>query len=144
MDAILLDVVCRMDELKEFLPEGLPMGMMKEFEESSRSALLVRQCFIDLRDNFRRAADPSLVVNSKGASFSPICCLLPSVAFDLARFVFCINCVMVGIYCYDTKQLMYNFVLKNSGRAIVIRKIKNLFCRLMEYNIRYDRCMIET
>ncbi|KAK4419850.1 hypothetical protein Salat_2397900 [Sesamum alatum] len=55
----------RMEELKEVLPEGLPMGMMKEFEESSRTALLVRQCFIDLRDNFRRAADPSLVVNSK-------------------------------------------------------------------------------
>ncbi|KAL0389107.1 UNVERIFIED_CONTAM: hypothetical protein Scaly_0267800 [Sesamum calycinum] len=54
-----------MEELKEVLPEGLPMGMMKEFEESSRTALLVRQCFIDLRDNFRRAADPSLVVNSK-------------------------------------------------------------------------------
>ncbi|KAL0435035.1 UNVERIFIED_CONTAM: hypothetical protein Sradi_0211400 [Sesamum radiatum] len=54
-----------MEELKEVLPEGLPMGMIKEFEESSRTALLVRQCFIDLRDNFRRAADPSLVVNSK-------------------------------------------------------------------------------
>ncbi|PIN19548.1 hypothetical protein CDL12_07779 [Handroanthus impetiginosus] len=54
-----------MEELKEVLPEGLPMGMMKEFEESSRSAVLVRQSFIDLRDNFRRVADPSLVVNSK-------------------------------------------------------------------------------
>ncbi|KAI3450268.1 hypothetical protein Pfo_006933 [Paulownia fortunei] len=54
-----------MEELKEVLPEGLPLGMVKEFEESSRSALLVRQCFIDLRDNFRRAADPSLVVKSK-------------------------------------------------------------------------------
>ncbi|KAK6163802.1 hypothetical protein DH2020_000666 [Rehmannia glutinosa] len=54
-----------MEELKEVLPEGLPLGMVKEFEESSRSALLVRQCFIDLRDNFRRAADPSLTVNCK-------------------------------------------------------------------------------
>ncbi|KAL3850551.1 hypothetical protein ACJIZ3_012433 [Penstemon smallii] len=54
-----------MEELKEFLPEGLPTGMMNEFEASSRNALLVRESFIDLRDNFRRAADPSLVVNSK-------------------------------------------------------------------------------
>ncbi|KAG8387924.1 hypothetical protein BUALT_Bualt02G0071900 [Buddleja alternifolia] len=54
-----------MEELKEALPEGLPMGMLKEFEESSRSALLVRESFINLRDNFRRAADPSFVVNSK-------------------------------------------------------------------------------
>ncbi|KAL8055882.1 hypothetical protein ABFX02_04G083800 [Erythranthe guttata] len=54
-----------MKELKEVLPEGLPMGMMKEFEESSRSALLMRQCFVDLRDNFRRAADPSLAVKPR-------------------------------------------------------------------------------
>ncbi|KAL6515888.1 hypothetical protein OROGR_019193 [Orobanche gracilis] len=54
-----------MDELKDVLPEGLPLGMVKEFEESSRSALLVRQCFIDLRDNFQQAANLSLVVNSK-------------------------------------------------------------------------------
>ncbi|CAA0824945.1 mitochondrial 28S ribosomal protein S29-related [Striga hermonthica] len=54
-----------MDELKRFLPEGLPLGMMKEFEESNRSALLVRQSFIDLRDNFCQAANPSIEVNSK-------------------------------------------------------------------------------
>ncbi|KAL6500216.1 hypothetical protein OROHE_025582 [Orobanche hederae] len=54
-----------MDELKDVLPEGLPLGMVKEFEESSRSALLVRQSFIDLRDNFQQAANLSLVVNSK-------------------------------------------------------------------------------
>ncbi|KAL2486243.1 mitochondrial 28S ribosomal protein S29-related [Abeliophyllum distichum] len=41
--------------------------MVKEFEESSRSALLIRQSFLDLRDNFRRAVDPSLVVGSKGS-----------------------------------------------------------------------------
>ncbi|KAL8531241.1 hypothetical protein ACS0TY_008025 [Phlomoides rotata] len=51
-----------MKELKEILPEGFPLGMIKEFEESCRSALMVRQCFIDLRDNFRRVVDPSLVV----------------------------------------------------------------------------------
>ncbi|KAH6814212.1 mitochondrial 28S ribosomal protein S29-like protein [Perilla frutescens var. frutescens] len=55
-----------MEELNEVLPEGLPLGMMKEFEESCRSALLVRQSFIDLRDNFRQAADPSLVAKSRG------------------------------------------------------------------------------
>ncbi|GER55138.1 mitochondrial 28S ribosomal protein S29-related [Striga asiatica] len=54
-----------MDELKRFLPEGLPLGMMKEFEESYRSALLVRQSFIDLRDNFCQAAKPSIEVNFK-------------------------------------------------------------------------------
>jgi small subunit ribosomal protein S29 len=43
------------------LPEGLPMGMVKEFEESMRSALLVRQSFLDLRDNFRRIVDPPLL-----------------------------------------------------------------------------------
>ncbi|KAH6758597.1 Pentatricopeptide repeat superfamily protein [Perilla frutescens var. frutescens] len=57
-----------MEELNEVLPEGLPLGMMKEFEESCRSALLVRQSFIDLRDNFRQAADPSLVAKSRGVS----------------------------------------------------------------------------
>ncbi|KAK4764519.1 hypothetical protein SAY87_013957 [Trapa incisa] len=47
-----------MDKLKAVLPEGLPVGMEKEFEESMRSALLVRQSFLDLRDNFRRIVDP--------------------------------------------------------------------------------------
>ncbi|KAL8531954.1 hypothetical protein ACS0TY_008527 [Phlomoides rotata] len=28
---------------------------------------MVQQCFIDLRDNFRRVVDPSLVVKSKGS-----------------------------------------------------------------------------
>lgn len=49
-----------MEGLNEVLPEGLPMGMVKEFEESMRSAVLVRQSFLDLRDNFRRVVDPSL------------------------------------------------------------------------------------
>ncbi|KAG6752519.1 28S ribosomal protein S29 [Populus alba x Populus x berolinensis] len=48
-------------ELNQMLPEGLPMGMVKEFEESMRSALLVRQSFLDLRDNFRRIVDPPLL-----------------------------------------------------------------------------------
>ncbi|KAK9126778.1 hypothetical protein Scep_015624 [Stephania cephalantha] len=48
------------EELNAVLPEGLPAGMKKEFEESMRSALLVRQSFLDLRDNFRRVVDPPL------------------------------------------------------------------------------------
>ena len=52
------------------LPEGLPTGMVKEFEESMRSALLVRQSFLDLRDNFRRVVDPSLLSSDgKGMVF---------------------------------------------------------------------------
>ncbi|KAJ9167488.1 hypothetical protein P3X46_022138 [Hevea brasiliensis] len=39
------------------LPEGLPKGMAKEFEDSMRRAVLVRQSFLDLRDNFRRIVD---------------------------------------------------------------------------------------
>ncbi|KAG6607352.1 28S ribosomal protein S29, mitochondrial, partial [Cucurbita argyrosperma subsp. sororia] len=50
-----------MEGLNEALPEGLPLGMVKEFEDSMRSALLVRQNFLDLRDNFRRVVDPSLL-----------------------------------------------------------------------------------
>ncbi|XP_021279296.1 28S ribosomal protein S29, mitochondrial [Herrania umbratica] len=46
--------------LREVLPEGLPMGMVTEFKESMRPALLVRQSFVDLRDNFRRIVDPPM------------------------------------------------------------------------------------
>uniref|UniRef100_A0A803LCX5 Small ribosomal subunit protein mS29 n=1 Tax=Chenopodium quinoa TaxID=63459 RepID=A0A803LCX5_CHEQI len=38
--------------------DGLPSGMLKEFEDTKRCALLVRQSFLDLRDNFRRIVDP--------------------------------------------------------------------------------------
>ena len=49
------------------LPERLPVGMVKEFDESMREALLVRHSFLDLRDNFRRIVDPTLQSsNSKG------------------------------------------------------------------------------
>ncbi|KAF5727300.1 28S ribosomal protein S29 mitochondrial [Tripterygium wilfordii] len=48
------------DGLNAVLPEGLPKGMVTEFEESMRRALLVRQSFLDLRDNFRRIVDPPL------------------------------------------------------------------------------------
>lgn len=48
------------NELNAVLPEGLPMGMLTEFKESLRHALLVRQSFLDLRDNFRRVVDPPL------------------------------------------------------------------------------------
>ncbi|KAF3454836.1 hypothetical protein FNV43_RR05284 [Rhamnella rubrinervis] len=57
----------KMEELNEVLPEGLPTGMVKEFDDSMRSAVLVRQIFLDLRDNFRRIVDPPLwLPNSKG------------------------------------------------------------------------------
>lgn len=56
-----------MEELNAVLPEGLPTGMVKEFDDSMRSAVLVRQSFLDLRDNFRRIVDPPLwLPNSKG------------------------------------------------------------------------------
>ncbi|XP_027336496.1 28S ribosomal protein S29, mitochondrial [Abrus precatorius] len=48
------------DALKAVLPEGLPMGMVNEFQDSMRNALLVRQSFLDLRDNFRRVVDPPM------------------------------------------------------------------------------------
>ncbi|KAK9051025.1 hypothetical protein SSX86_027650 [Deinandra increscens subsp. villosa] len=55
------------NKLEEMLPERLPVGMVKEFEESMRDALLVRHSFLDLRDNFRRLVDPPLQSsNSKG------------------------------------------------------------------------------
>lgn len=44
--------------LKAVLPEGLPAGMELEFKDSMRPSLLVRQSFLDLRDNFRRIVDP--------------------------------------------------------------------------------------
>ncbi|KAH9623941.1 hypothetical protein KSS87_009605 [Heliosperma pusillum] len=48
----------QMDKLNAVLPEGLPRGMLDEFNDSKRCALLVRQSFLDLRDNFRRIVDP--------------------------------------------------------------------------------------
>ncbi|KAI3678561.1 hypothetical protein L6452_37857 [Arctium lappa] len=56
-------------KLEEVLPERLPVGMVKEFDESMRDALLVRHSFLDLRDNFRRIVDPPLQSsNSRGLS----------------------------------------------------------------------------
>lgn len=53
--------------LDAVLPEGLPSGMVKEFEDSMRTALLVRHSFLDLRDNFRRVVDPPMwPYNGKG------------------------------------------------------------------------------
>ncbi|KAI3839939.1 hypothetical protein MKX03_020427 [Papaver bracteatum] len=49
-----------MEALNATLPEGIPSGMAKEFEESKRTALLIRQSFLDLRDNYRRIVDPPL------------------------------------------------------------------------------------
>ncbi|RDX94382.1 28S ribosomal protein S29, mitochondrial, partial [Mucuna pruriens] len=55
------------DALNAVLPEGLPVGMVNEFQDSMRTALLVRQSFLDLRDNFRRVVDPPLwSSNGKG------------------------------------------------------------------------------
>ncbi|XP_004294756.1 PREDICTED: 28S ribosomal protein S29, mitochondrial [Fragaria vesca subsp. vesca] len=55
------------EELNKVLPEGLPLGMVREFEEAMQSAVLVRRSFLDLRDNFRRVVDPPLgSASSKG------------------------------------------------------------------------------
>ncbi|RZB80735.1 28S ribosomal protein S29, mitochondrial-like isoform X1 [Glycine soja] len=55
------------DALNKVLPEGLPVGMVNEFQDSLRTALLVRQSFLDLRDNFRRVVDPPMwSSNGKG------------------------------------------------------------------------------
>ncbi|ERN05361.1 hypothetical protein AMTR_s00007p00199090 [Amborella trichopoda] len=54
-----------LEELNASLPEGLPAGMTKEFEETKGNYLLVRQSFLELRDNFRRVVEPPLQVNSK-------------------------------------------------------------------------------
>ncbi|KAG5603119.1 hypothetical protein H5410_034489, partial [Solanum commersonii] len=56
----------RREELERVLPEGLPVGMLKEFGDSMRDALLIRQSFLDLRDNFRMVVDPTLQSNTKG------------------------------------------------------------------------------
>lgn len=60
-----------MEILNEMLPEGLPRGMTKEFEESLRNALLIRQSFLDLRDNFRWIVDPPMYSDGKGAGPPP-------------------------------------------------------------------------
>ncbi|KAL5991778.1 hypothetical protein ACLOJK_012689 [Asimina triloba] len=56
----------RLKELSGVLGEGLVAGMKKEFKMTERSAMLVRQSFLDLRDNFRRVVDPPLYANNKG------------------------------------------------------------------------------
>lgn len=53
------------EELNRMLPEGLPIGMVKEFEDSLRNGLMVRQAFLDLRDNFRWVVDPPMYSNIK-------------------------------------------------------------------------------
>lgn len=50
----------KIEKLNEVLPEGLPSGMVEEFQGSKRSALLIRRSFLELRDNFRRIVDPTL------------------------------------------------------------------------------------
>ncbi|KAF5807312.1 putative ribosomal protein S23/S29 [Helianthus annuus] len=57
-------------KLEEVLPERLPVGMVKEFEETMRDALLVRHGFLDLWDNFRRIVDPPLQASSSKGVFS--------------------------------------------------------------------------
>uniref|UniRef100_A0A0D9WWM8 Small ribosomal subunit protein mS29 n=1 Tax=Leersia perrieri TaxID=77586 RepID=A0A0D9WWM8_9ORYZ len=56
-----------LDEWKAMLPEGLPAGMMKEFQETRRCAVMVRESFLDLRDNFRRIVDPAIAAKRKDA-----------------------------------------------------------------------------
>lgn len=66
-----LILFCRKEGLDAVLPEGLPVGMEKEFKDSMRTALLVRQSFLDLRDNFRRVVDPPMwSPHGKGAVFA--------------------------------------------------------------------------
>ncbi|KAG0451367.1 hypothetical protein HPP92_026488 [Vanilla planifolia] len=57
-----------LEEWKAMLPEGLPVGMKKEFEETRRCAVMVRRSFLDLRDNFRRIVNPILWHSSKNAN----------------------------------------------------------------------------
>uniref|UniRef100_A0A452YGB9 Small ribosomal subunit protein mS29 n=1 Tax=Aegilops tauschii subsp. strangulata TaxID=200361 RepID=A0A452YGB9_AEGTS len=54
-----------LDEWKAMLPEGLPAGMMKEFQDTRRCAVMVRESFLDLRDNFRRIVDPAITAKRK-------------------------------------------------------------------------------
>ncbi|KAI5016553.1 uncharacterized protein LOC123431389 [Hordeum vulgare subsp. vulgare] len=54
-----------LDEWKAMLPEGLPTGMMKEFQDTRRCAVMVRESFLDLRDNFRRIVDPAITAKRK-------------------------------------------------------------------------------
>ncbi|XP_058083106.1 uncharacterized protein LOC131231042 [Magnolia sinica] len=56
----------RLEDLSGILGEGLASGMKREFKMTQRCALLVRQSFLDLRDNFRRVVDPPLRANGKG------------------------------------------------------------------------------
>lgn len=62
-----------MDQLNAVLPEGLPDGMTKEFDETKRRALLVRHSFLELRDNFRRVVDPPLRVDSNSEILVLLC-----------------------------------------------------------------------
>ncbi|KAL6845691.1 hypothetical protein ACP4OV_024514 [Aristida adscensionis] len=54
-----------LDEWNAVLPEGLPAGMMKEFQETRRCAVMVRKSFLDLRDNYRRIVDPTITTQWK-------------------------------------------------------------------------------
>ncbi|KAL6595137.1 hypothetical protein ACP70R_048240 [Stipagrostis hirtigluma subsp. patula] len=54
-----------LDEWNAILPEGLPAGMMKEFQETRRCAVMVRKSFLDLRDNYRRIVDPTITTQCK-------------------------------------------------------------------------------
>ncbi|CAL9202254.1 unnamed protein product [Musa hybrid cultivar] len=56
-----------LEEWNAMLPEGLPAGMKKEFEETRRCAVMVRQSFLDLRDNFRRIVDPPIHTGTKNS-----------------------------------------------------------------------------
>jgi small subunit ribosomal protein S29 len=60
------DCFFSLDEWNAILPEGLPAGMIKEFQETRRCAVMVRKNFVDLRDNFCRIVDPAITSNWKG------------------------------------------------------------------------------
>lgn len=82
-----------LDEWKAMLPEGLPASMMKEFQETRRCAVMVRESFLDLRDNFRRIVDPAIAAKRKGVlillhDFVSVVKIVPD-EFDLHRSFLC-------------------------------------------------------
>ena len=61
--------------------------MMQEFGETRRWALLVRENFIDLRDNFRRIVDPP----SRSSTKSKISTIFPFFSISISEYSFCLT-----------------------------------------------------
>lgn len=78
------------------------MGMLKEFGDSMRDALLIRQSFLDLRDNFRMVVDPTLQSNTKGVFFVFLCCICLKVHFlsyHISRIMIEQSCICQEYSC---------------------------------------------